>query len=89
MASSFVVVAYAILSGFARRPLVTFATPDEMGHYLRVTLPRAGWKYREQFGSVHALERRDLLLSVQSTFYRGTRVGELRISLLARPRRAA
>lgn len=68
---------------------VTFATPDELWHYLRVTLPRAGWSYREQFGSVHALERGDLLLSVRSTFYRGTRIGELRISLLARPHRAA
>ena len=64
---------------------ITFATPAERRRYLRSTLPRAGWRYREQFGSMHALERGDLLLSVGSTAYVGTRVGELRISLRARP----
>ena len=68
---------------------ITFATPEERHQYLHSTLPQAGWRYREQLGSMHALEGRDLLLSVQSTFYVGTRVGELRISLQARPRRAA
>jgi hypothetical protein len=64
---------------------VTFATPRELHTYLRSTLPRAGWRYREQLGSMHALERGTHVLSVQSTFYAGTRVGELRISLRARP----
>ncbi|HEY0151094.1 MAG TPA: hypothetical protein VGB92_03790 [Longimicrobium sp.] len=64
---------------------ITFATTLELREYLRSTLPRAGWHYREQFGSMHALERGNHTLSVQSTFYVGTRVGELRISLRARP----
>jgi hypothetical protein len=64
---------------------ITFASPRERQEYLRSTLPRAGWRYREQFGSMHALERGNHLLSVQSTFHVGTRVGELRISILARP----
>ena len=64
---------------------VTFATTEELREYLRSTLPRAGWRYREQFGSMHALERGNHVLSVQSTFYVGTRVGQLRISLRARP----
>jgi hypothetical protein len=68
---------------------VTFATGAELGDYLRSTLRRAGWSYREQFGSVHILDRGRLVLSVQSTFYLGTRVGELRISAHSRPRRAA
>lgn len=64
---------------------ITFATPRERQEYLRSTLPRAGWRYREQLGSMHALERGNHILSVQSTFYVGTRVGELRLSLRARP----
>jgi trimethylamine:corrinoid methyltransferase-like protein len=68
---------------------ITFATPEELHAYLHSTLPRAGWRYREQLGSMHALERGDHILSVQSTFYVGTRVGELRISLRARPLPAA
>jgi hypothetical protein len=64
---------------------ITFATSRELKEYLRSTLPRAGWRYREQFGSMHALERGNHILSVQSTFYVGTRVGQLRISLRARP----
>jgi len=64
---------------------ITFATPRELEEYLRSTLPRAGWRYREQLGSMHALERGNHILSVQSTFYVGTRVGQLRISLRARP----
>jgi trimethylamine:corrinoid methyltransferase-like protein len=64
---------------------ITFATTLELREYLRSTLPRAGWHYREQFGSMHALERGNHTLFVQSTFYVGTRVGELRISLRARP----
>jgi hypothetical protein len=67
---------------------VTFATPDELHTYLRSTLPRAGWSYRDQFGSMHVLEQGDLLLSVGSSFYSDTRIGELRISLQARPPRA-
>lgn len=68
---------------------VTFATRREMWEYLHATLPRSGWRYRDQFGSVHVLEHEDLILSVQSTFYVGTRVGELRINLWPRPRRSA
>jgi hypothetical protein len=64
---------------------ITFATSGELREYLRSTLPRAGWHYREQFGSMHGLERGNHILSVQSTFYVGTRVGELRINLRARP----
>lgn len=63
---------------------VTFATPEELHAYLHSTLPQAGWRYREQLGSMHALDKDDLLLSVGSSFHRGTRIGELRISL--RPR---
>jgi trimethylamine:corrinoid methyltransferase-like protein len=63
---------------------ITFATTNELHAYLRSTLPAAGWRYREQFGSMHALERGNHVLSVQSRFYVGTRVGELRISLRAR-----
>ena len=63
---------------------ITFATTRQLHAYLRSTLPRAGWRYREQLGSMHALERRNHVLSVQSRLYVGTRVGELRISLRAR-----
>lgn len=66
------------------RRFVTFATAEELDEYLRSTLPRAGWSYREQLGSMHALERGDLLLSVQSRFHVGTRVRELSIGLRAR-----
>lgn len=68
---------------------ITFATSEELHEYLCTTLPRAGWRYREQCGSMHALERGNHVLSVQSRFYVGTRVGELRISLRARPLPAA
>lgn len=68
---------------------ITFATPEERHEYLHSTLPQAGWSYREQLGSMHALERGELFLAVQSTFFVGTRVGELRISLGRRPLRAA
>jgi trimethylamine:corrinoid methyltransferase-like protein len=64
---------------------ITFATTQDLHAYLHSTLPRAGWRYREQLGSMHALERGDHVLSVRSTFYVGTRVGELGISLRARP----
>jgi hypothetical protein len=70
------------------RRFVTFATAEELHGYLRSTLPRAGWSYREQLGSMHALERGDLFLSVQSRFHAGTRVRELTISLRTRPHRA-
>lgn len=68
---------------------ITFATSRELPEYLRSTLPRAGWRYREQLGSMHVLERGNHVLSVQSTFYVGTRVGELRISLQTRTLPAA
>ena len=68
---------------------ITFATPEEEWEYLRSTLPQAGWSYRDQFGSVHVLGRGDVILSVQSTFYRGTRIGELRISLHSRRARGS
>jgi hypothetical protein len=64
---------------------ITFATPTERQEYLHATLPQAGWRYREQLGSMHALDRGNHLLSVQSTFHVGTRVGALRISIRARP----
>ncbi|HEX7240284.1 MAG TPA: hypothetical protein VF263_08475 [Longimicrobiaceae bacterium] len=66
------------------RRFVTFATAEELHEYLRSTLPRAGWSYREQLGSMHAFERGDLLLSVQSRFHAGTRVRALSIGLRTR-----
>ena len=64
---------------------VTFASGAGLHAYLHSTLPTVGWLYREQFGSVHALQRGGLLLSVGSTFHAGTRVRELRFTLSAHP----
>lgn len=61
---------------------ITFATPPELRAYLRQTLPRAGWPYREQFGSVHTLGPEGLTLSVRSSVHAGTRIGELRYALV-------
>lgn len=56
---------------------VTFATSRELRTYLHETLPATGWRYREQFGSMHALERDGVSLSISMRFYVGTRVTEL------------
>lgn len=61
---------------------ITFARPEELRVYLHQTLPRAGWPYREQLGSLHALGPDGLRLSVRSSFHAGTRIGELRYSLV-------
>ncbi|HSN67921.1 MAG TPA: hypothetical protein VLV48_01660, partial [Thermoanaerobaculia bacterium] len=61
---------------------ITLATVEELRVYLHDTLPRAGWPYREQLGAMHALGPDGLTLSVRSSFHAGTRIGELRFSLV-------
>ena len=61
---------------------ITFATTKELRVYLHETLPRAGWPYREQFGSMHTHGTDGVTLSIRSSFHAGTRIGELRYSLI-------
>lgn len=60
---------------------MTFAASDELHDYLHSTLAAAGWKYCEQFGSVHALDRDEVVLSVLVKFLAGTRVREMSLSV--------
>jgi hypothetical protein len=72
-------------SGQADR-FITFATAQDLHEYFGTTLPQTGWRYRQQLGSAHMLQRGDQPLTVDVKFYRGTRIRELRYSV--RPSRA-
>jgi hypothetical protein len=63
------------------RRFVTFATSDELHEYLHLTLAEAGWRYREQFGSMHVLDGDGAVLSVLFSFLAGTRVREMSVSV--------
>jgi hypothetical protein len=58
---------------------ITFATGEKLQEYFRSTLLRVGWRYREdlRLGSMHVLQRGGVRLSVNITFYRGTRTSTL------------
>jgi hypothetical protein len=64
---------------------ITLATPEQLREHFHVTLPRAGWPYREQFGSMHVLGSDEVVLSISSTHYAGTRSGQIRVSVRAIP----
>ena len=64
-----------------RQRFITFATGEELHDYFGTALPRAGWRYTEQLGSAHMLQREGQRLSADLKFYRGTRIRELRYSL--------
>lgn len=56
---------------------ITFATGDELQEYFGSTLPRAGWRARQQLGSTRRFERDQSSVSVDTKFYLGTRIRAL------------
>jgi hypothetical protein len=62
---------------------ITFATPEQLTAYYRITLPEAGWDYVDRMGDGHRFRKNttQLLIIDHHNYYHGTKISDLAVSI--------